>query len=362
MKTITGKIVNYNESLYGEITFNKKIVKIKKIKNFNDENIIIPGFVDLHCHGANGFDTMDGAESIIEMAKYHLSSGTTTLLATTITNTLNKTIQALKGFNDLLLNKNSNIFGVHLEGPFISSKKLGAQPSLNQEPNINFIKKILKIAKIKVVTFAPELKNSKKLVKFLYENNIKPQVGHSQADYNTCAYFLNKYNLGFTHLFNAMSGVDSRDPGVLTVALSGAKYAEIICDLHHVNQYSIKLAKKCISNLYAISDSTIATGKPDGEYKFGGKIVVKKNGTIKIKNSNILAGSVVNMHQTFKNLININFSLNEAVALTSYNASQYINEYNIGKISVANLANFIVLDKGLEIKEIYLNGQLVDKI
>ena len=111
------------------------------------------------------------------------------------------------------------------------------------------------------------------------------------------------------------------------------EYAEIICDLHHVNQYSIKLAKKCISNLYAISDSTIATGKPDGEYKFGGKIVVKKNGTIKIKNSNILAGSVVNMHQTFKNLININFSLNEAVALTSYNASQYINEYNIGKIS-----------------------------
>ena len=158
MNSVKGKIVNYNESFNGEILFNKKIEKIRKEEKVDTNLIILPGYIDLHCHGGNGFDTMDGSESIKKMASYHLNKGTTTLLATTWTNTLEHTYKALTGFNNLI-NNDSNLIGVHLEGPFINPNKLGAQPPLTQKPSIAFIEEIMAIANIKVITLAPEIED-----------------------------------------------------------------------------------------------------------------------------------------------------------------------------------------------------------
>ena len=157
MSSISGKIINHDTSFFGEIYFNNEIEKITKDVKVGD-NIIIPGYVDLHCHGGNGSDTMDGSESIKKMASYHLNKGTTTLLATTWTNTLEYTYKALTGFNNLI-NNDSNLIGVHLEGPFINPNKLGAQPPLTQKPSIAFIEKIMAIANIKVITLAPEIED-----------------------------------------------------------------------------------------------------------------------------------------------------------------------------------------------------------
>ena len=155
-----------------------------------------------------------------------------------------------------------------------------------------------------------------------------------------------------------MSGNENRNPGVLTAALRDAEYAEIICDLFHVNKENIHIAYKCIPKLYAVSDSISATGMPDGKYDFANLKIIKRNKQAFIK-KNILAGSVVNMHDTFKNLIKINFSLNQAVAMTSYNACQYLNEKFIGKIEKKYFSNFLVLDKKLNIKKVYLYGKLI---
>ena len=108
-------------------------------------------------------------------------------------------------------------------------------------------------------------------INFLSNHNIKIQFGHSLADFDCCDKIMNKYDIGFTHLYNAMSGSDHRKPGVLSVALSKGKFAEIICDNIHVSEQSIKIAKKCISGLYAITDSINASGLADGEYTFAKK-------------------------------------------------------------------------------------------
>ena len=360
MNRISGKIINHDKSFIGSIEFDEKIITVNKSDNLNTNNIIIPGFFDLHCHGGNGFDAMEGLDSIINMSKYHLQNGTTSLLPTTLTASNEDTIKALKGVREFINNKNnsSNILGIHLEGPFINPNKLGAQPPFAQLPSINFIKKLQQLTILKIVTIAPELDGAEDCIKYLIDNNIKVQFGHSLADYSCCLKIMKKNSIGFTHLYNAMSGCDHRKPGVLEAALNHADFAEIICDFNHVDEANIKLANKCIPKLYAISDSISATGKPDGNYKFGNLKITKKNGKALI-NSNILAGSIINMHDTFKNLIKINFTLEKAVAMTSFNASQYILEKNLGKIEKNFIANIIVLDHELNIKEVYLKGKLV---
>ena len=360
MNKISGKIINYNETFLGEVLFDKYIKDINKIESSTFDQYIIPGFVDLHCHGGLNHDTMQGLESIKKMADFHLSKGTTTLLPTTLTGSIGDTLQALDGFNDLLFDDSNNIDGVHLEGPFINPNKLGAQPPFVQKPNVSFIDKVQKIAKIRTVTLAPELEGAENIISYLLENNINIQFGHSLASYECCKKFMDSYSVSFTHLYNAMSGNDHHNPGVLSAALELAEYAEIICDFQHVAESSIKIAEKCISKLYAITDSIGATGMPNGLYNYGNFSIEKKNNIATLKNSEVLAGSVMDMHSTFLNLHKMKFSMQEIVALTSYNASQYLNEKDIGIIKNDFKSNFLVLDKDLNLKEIYLNGTKID--
>ena len=360
MNKISGKIINYDGSYTGTIEFSDKIESINKDKHSDFENIIIPGFVDLHCHGGNGYDTMEGWGSIEKMASYHLSRGTTTLLATTWTSTPNHTYEALKGFNKNI-SADRNLIGVHLEGPFINPNKLGAQPALTQKPSKEFIEEIKKIADIKVITLAPELDGMDEFVDYLNQNNIKVQFGHTLADYNCCKKFMDQFNIGFTHLYNAMSGNDHRNPGVLSAALQNSHYAEIICDLHHVSEQAIKIAKKCIPGLYTITDSIGAAGLKDGNYKFANIEIEKKKGKVTLKNSSTLAGSVASMHTNFLNLLNIQYTIEEAVSMTSYNASQYLKLDDVGLIKEGMKSNFVLLDKSHNIVDIYLNGKKIDR-
>ena len=360
IKKITGKIVNHNSSFIGNLTFDNKIKDIEKISSDHFDQIIIPGFVDLHCHGGNGFDVMEGGKSIENMANYHLRHGTTSIMPTTWTNTFEETNKALEGFDDIL-KFNSNILGVHLEGPFINPNKLGAQPNLTQKPSEEFIKKVSENNSIKIITVAPEMEGMEEFINFLSQSNIKVQFGHSLADYKCCEKYIDQYQIGFTHLYNAMSGNNHRKPGVLSAALEKGKFAEIICDNIHVSEQSIKIAKKCIPGLYAITDAINASGLKDGEYIFAKNKIVKQYNSVKIKKDNTLAGSIITMNQTFINLIKMNFSIEEAVELTSYNASRYLNLSNIGVIENECKSNFLVLDKDYNLKDVYLDGNKINE-
>ena len=356
---ISGKIINYNETYSGEIIFDENIININNREDINSENYIIPGFVDLHCHGGDGFDTMDGIEAIQKMSKYHLSKGTTSLLATTWTSSFEHTYEALKDFNSLI-DIHSNLLGVHLEGPFINPDKLGAQPALATKPSIEFIEKIFEIADIKSITLAPEIEGMENFIPFLVNKNINVQFGHTLADSTICEKYMNSDDVSFTHLYNAMSDNNHRNPGVLSAALNKGKFAEIICDLHHVSEASILIAKKCIPDLYAITDSIAASGMQDGGYKFANVDIEKKNNKVYLSGTNTLAGSVINMHDTFLNLLKMKISIQDAVRMTSYSASKFLKNEDIGVIENGKKANFLILDHEFGIKSIYLNGRLIN--
>lgn len=361
MDSITGKIINYNESFNGEIFFSKKIEKIDKKAKIDNNAIIIPGYIDLHCHGGNGFDTMQGYDSIKKMSHFHLLNGTTTLLPTTWTSKFDNISKALYNVNKLVIDKTNNIEGIHLEGPFINPNKLGAQPALTHTPSNEFIENILDIAHIKIITLAPEIEGMKEFIKFLINKNIQIQFGHTLADFKTSNEYLTQYPIGFTHLYNAMSGHSSRKSGVLSSALLNAKFSEIICDNNHVSEQAIKIAYKCIPGLYAVSDAVAATGLSDGLYNFAGVDMEKKKNKVFLKNTDTLAGSVITMHETFKNLVNMNFSLEEAVKMTSYTASKYLKLQNLGMLKKENISNFVVLDKNLNLLKVFLNGELISE-
>ena len=356
---VSGTIINYNDSYSGEITFDENILNINNREETNSENYIIPGFVDLHCHGGGGFDTMDGIEAIQKMSKYHLSKGTTSLLATTWTSSFEHTYTALKDFNSLI-DINSNLIGVHLEGPFINPEKLGAQPPLATKPSNEFIEKINKIAEIKTITLAPEIEGMEEFITFLLNLNINVQFGHTLADSKTCEKYMSSNDLSFTHLYNAMSDNNHRNPGALSAALNKGKFAEIICDLNHVSEEAILIAKKCIPDLYAITDSIAASGMKDGGYKFANVEIEKKKNKVYLNGTNTLAGSVVNMHDTFLNLLKMKISIQDAVRMTSYSASKFIKKEDIGVIDNGKKANFLILDHEFNIKSIYLNGKLIN--
>ena len=356
---VSGKIINYNDSYSGEITFDENILNINKIEEINSENYIIPGFVDLHCHGGGGFDTMDGVQAIKKMSSYHLSKGTTSLLATTWTSSFEHTYAALNDFNSLI-DMSSNLIGVHLEGPFINPKKLGAQPALAIEPSIDFIEKINEIADIKTITLAPEIKDMKMFIPFLIDKNINVQFGHTLADSKTCEKYMSSNEVSFTHLYNAMSDNNHRNPGVLSAALNKGKFAEIICDLNHVSEEAILIAKKCIPDLYAITDSIAASGMKDGSYTFANVEIEKKNNKVCLNGTSTLAGSVVNMHDTFLNLLKMKISIQDAVRMTSYSAAKFLKKDDIGVIDDGKKANFLILDHDFNIKSIYLNGKLIN--
>lgn len=359
MESISGKIIINDKIISGNLLFNNKVIEIIDDKTLNNENFILPGFIDLHCHGGNGFDTMEGLESIVELSKYHLENGTTTFFPTTVTASYNDTFKALNGLNDYI-NRNKfqiNIEGIHLEGPFINPKKLGAQPPFTQIPNLDFIKNLLKQAPIKIITLAPEIDGGLDLIERLIELDIKPQIGHTLASTDICNLSINKGVESFTHLYNAMSGFDHREPGAVASAFANLNYSEIICDLIHVHPYMIKLAYKNIKDLYVITDCISASGMKDGEYNLGVNRVFKKGNIVKLNNKT-LGGSVLTMQQAFKNLLKIGFSIIEAVQMTSTNAAKYLNRKDIGNLNVGSYANILVLDKNFNILKVFLNGKI----
>ena len=199
-----------------------------------------------------------------------------------------------------------------------------------------------------------------KFIPFLIDQNINVQFGHSLADSKACEKFMTSNDVSFTHLYNAMSDNHHRNPGVLSAALNNGKFAEIICDLNHVSEEAILIAKKCIPDLYAITDSIAASGMKDGSYKFANVEIEKKNNKVYLNGTKTLAGSVVNMHDTFLNLLKMKISIEDAVRMTSYSASKFLKKEDIGVIDNGKKANFLILDHEFNIKSIYLNGRLIN--
>jgi N-acetylglucosamine-6-phosphate deacetylase len=273
---------------------------------------VLPGFIDTHVHGSGGDDVMtDGAAGIQRAARNMLRYGTTAWLPTTIAARHEEILFAIAATRQAERTSEpmAQILGLHLEGPYINLKFKGAQPDEGiRDPNFDELDELLQAAAgyIKVMTLAPELPGSLEMIRQLKANGIVASLGHSECDYDTALAAIDAGATYATHLFNAMSGVHHRKPGLAACCLNEPGIsAEIILDGVHVNPQMARLAvrNKGRTGLALITDATTAQGCGDGIYQLGKFQVNVRGALCTLMDGVTIAGSVLTMNQAVKNAI-----------------------------------------------------------
>jgi N-acetylglucosamine-6-phosphate deacetylase len=322
--------------------------------------VLLPGFIDLHVHGGGGADTMDAGDAAHTLSRLHARHGTTALLATTMTAPLPDIEAALQALAPAVAQRapgGARVLGVHLEGPYISPERLGAQPAYARAPSLPEVLALHAIAPIRLVTLAPELSGMLALIPALVEAGMRVQIGHTGATYEQAARALQGGASGCTHLFNAMSALHHRAPGAVGAALAHAQHAEIIPDLLHVHPGAILVALRAIPGLFCVTDATSATGMPDGDYRLGRQTVTKCLGGVRLADGT-LAGSTLTMDQALRNLVGLGLTLREASARTSTHAARYLRLPDRGRLQAGAMADIVVLDAAtLQLQQVLVEGE-----
>lgn len=365
LNRLQGNILTPSGWLQGTIAFSEKITAIygQPVDPAENQQVyILPGFVDLHVHGAGGKDTMGAGDAIEVIARMHAQHGTTSMLATTMTAPLADLECALRALTGVCQQRSSGaarVLGVHLEGPYINPVKLGAQPDFAQTGSIEQVKYLHAIAPIKLITVAPEMDGHLQLVRELTAMGMRVQLGHTMGTYEDGVAALKNGASGFTHLYNAMSGLNHRAPGMVGAALAHAQFSEIIPDLLHVHAGAIRAAMRAIPQLYCVTDSTAASGMPDGEYMLGRQVVHKCLGGVRLEDGT-LAGSTLTMDQALRNLVSIGLDLADASKRVSTYAADFLGLPERGRLQANGYADMVVLDRELNLIGVYVEGEKID--
>jgi N-acetylglucosamine-6-phosphate deacetylase len=322
----------------------------------------IPGFIDLHVHGGGGADWLSGEAGIRTFIRYHASHGTTAMAPTTATGPVAKIEEALAAIAAIAANPRPGepvVVGAHLEGPFVNPKRPGAMDvSLMLEGDPELAARWARQYRIAVATVAPEIAGGREVIETLSRAGCRVQAGHTIATPDELAHAFEWGCCGFTHLFNAMTGLEHRAPGVATYALAKAEYAEMICDMIHVDPLVVLAARRAIPQLYAITDAS-AAGLPDGEFEWGGRKVIKKGGRITLMNGTTLAGSAITMLDAFRNLVKLGVGLEETVEMTSTRQADYLGRRDLGRIESGARACLIRLGPELALEGVWIDGRSV---
>lgn len=367
LTTVPGNILTPAGWVLGAVSFDQRIDAITGEPvdpQQNDHPYILPGFIDLHVHGAGGKDIMDADDAAEVVARKHAQHGTTSLLATTMTAPMADLEKALQGIGKAVQHRSkgmARVLGVHLEGPYINPHKLGAQPDYVQTATLGDVQNLNAIAPIRLITVAPEMGDNLALIGELTGLGMRVQLGHTLSTYETAVAALENGATGFTHLFNAMSRLDHRAPGVVGAALAHASYSEIIPDLLHVHPGAIKAAMRAIPHLYCVTDSTAASGMPDGQYMLGRQVVHKCMGGVRLEDGT-LAGSALTMDQALRNLVSIGLDLADASKRVSTYAADYMGLPERGRLQQQSYADLVVLDRKLNLIAVYVEGEKIDLV
>ncbi|MBC3134484.1 N-acetylglucosamine-6-phosphate deacetylase [Staphylococcus warneri] len=330
---------------------------------------VIPGFIDIHIHGGYGEDAMDASmDGLKHLSEQLLSEGTTSFLATTMTQSDDSIHRALQNIANYYQIQNrhdaAKIVGIHLEGPFISEHKVGAQhPKYVQRPSIEKIKTFQKTANqlIKIITFAPEVDGATDTLKAL-NNDIIFSMGHTVATYDEANEAVDNGAKHITHLYNAATGFGHREPGVFGAAwLNQNLNTEIIVDGVHSHPAAVAMAyqNKGNEHMYLITDAMRAKGMPEGEYDLGGQNVIVKNEEARL-DSGALAGSILKMNDGLRHLITYTgASIKDLWRVTSWNQAIALGiDQTKGSIKVGKDADIVIVDDTISVLMTIKNGYI----
>ncbi|MDR3430089.1 N-acetylglucosamine-6-phosphate deacetylase [Silvimonas sp.] len=331
----------------------------------NTDGYVLPGFIDLHVHGANGANIMDGAEAAAVISRMHASHGTTALLATTVNAPHERLFALLQALADPIAHRpagGARFLGVHLEGPYVNPGRLGGLPDHTRTAVMAELEQYLATVPVKIITLSPEIAGHGEIIQILAARGVRVQIGHSLGTYEEGVAALEHGASGFTHLYNAMSPLGHRAPGMVGAALAHAEYSELIPDLIHVHPGAMKVALRAIPKLYCVTDASVATGLPDGEYtKDEGRTITKCMGGVRLPDGT-LAGSALTMDQALRNLVSLGLTLEDASSRLSRNPADYLGLADRGRIGVGAWADWVVLDRDLNVTAVYVEGEQVHAV
>ncbi|MFS0890754.1 N-acetylglucosamine-6-phosphate deacetylase [Peribacillus frigoritolerans] len=343
-----------------------------KVITLSPDYQVIPGAIDIHIHGASNSDAMDAThDALSTMAKTLPKEGTTSFLATTMTQSTQAIESALLNAGKYIENQtqeNAEIVGVHLEGPFISPARKGAQPEdYIVDPDVTLFKRWQEMAEnqIKLVTLAPEQPNGLDLAAHLRGTGVVASIGHSDATYDQIDEAIQAGTTHVTHLYNGMRGLHHREPGVLGAAyLRDELYVELIADGIHCRPEMIKLAYDQITSerMILITDSLRAKWLEKGTYDLGGQ-PVNVDETKATLSDGTLAGSILKMNDAIKNTMKYTgCSMTDIIKMTAENPAKQLQIFDRkGSIQVGKDADLVILNDRLDVEMTFCRGNLAFK-
>lgn len=330
--------------------------------------MITPGFVDLLVHGGGGYGFADGnADAVRRISDFFFQHGTTGMLAALYSKSeaeLEQDVRRIAGF--IKSSKPSNVWGIHLEGPFINPELHGAMKAQYLwKPAVQKWKQLFEASQgtIRLMTIAPELPGVDEVMRAAAKNDVVLSIGHSAATYPEVLSAIDNGAAHVTHMFNAMKPFHHRDPGVVTAALLHNELkVELIADGIHVHPAVMRLIYnvKGEGGILLITDAIRASGMPDGEYTFMDQRIFVKEKRAYLEDGT-LAGSTLTMERAVRNMVQqVHVPLTDAVRMASLNGAKVLGlEHHKGILAVGKDADLAVLNKDFEVQMTVYEGTIV---
>ncbi|MCG7409457.1 N-acetylglucosamine-6-phosphate deacetylase [Paenibacillus sp. ACRRX] len=327
---------------------------------------LIPGMIDVHIHGANGYDMMDGTEESIQaVSQTCAATGCTSFLATTVSSTIDDLLNMICRVKSVVgREQGAKIAGIHLEGPYLNPRRKGMQnEKYLRHPDLDEMKLIFREAGslIKMVTIAPELPGGLELISYLKEQGVVIAVAHSDATYEEAKEAFGAGASHVTHCFNGMRPIHHRDPGLIVAAFEEPHVSlQAIVDEVHLHPAIIRLMHriKGPEGMVLITDALQAMGMGDGEYLFGGHHVTVSEGVARLADGT-LASSTVTMNEALRLTTAHGISFTDAVQMASTSPARILGLTNKGKIELGYDADFVLLNEKYEVQWTMIEGKRV---
>lgn len=332
---------------------------------------IVPGFLDIHTHGAVGVDVNAAtAEELGKIGHFMATQGTTSWLCSVLTDTKEQTLWCIDEFkkHKKLENDGADLLGIHLEGPFLAKEFKGAMPEhLLRDADVELLKEYQEAAEgnIRYLTVSPEIEGIVDAIPAVRDLGIVVAIGHSGADYDTSMKAIENGAASCTHIFNAMKLLHQHFPAIMGAAMESDIYCEAICDGRHLHPGVVRLLIKTkgLDRVVAITDSIMAAGLPDGNYKLGVNDVVVVDGDAKLASNGVRAGSTLTTGQALKNIMKFTGRpIEEVLQLLTVNPAKLIGVFDKkGSIVDGKDADLVILDEENNVTDTFVRGKQVNK-
>lgn len=322
---------------------------------------VLPGFIDIHTHGARGQDFSDGdPRTLSEIAGFYASRGVTSFLATTMTlpeETLARAMDSIAAFTPGP--GQAKCAGIHLEGPFLSAGKKGAQAEGSlHAPDIAMFERLNARSggRIRLVTVACEEPGGMDFVRHV-SRVCTVSLGHTMADYDTAMAAFAAGASHVTHLFNGMPGLLHRAPGVVAAGMDAGATAELICDGLHIHPAAVRAAYRLYGErLVLVSDSLRCAGMPEGEYELGGQPIFLRGGVARLTNGT-LAGSSISLLEAVRNTVGFGLGLPQMAYAASTAPARAAGLAGVGRIAEGCSADIVILNPDLSLRAVFIDGR-----